>query len=57
VNGFEIVSIVGLLGWLFIAGSALASYRLGWSRIAQLALVWLAIFGAGFLIVSLVKGS
>ena len=56
MTGFEIVSIVGLLGWLFIAGSALASYRLGWSRVAQLALVWLAIFGGGFLIVSLVQG-
>lgn len=48
-----LVSIVALLGWLVLAGSALASRRLGWSRIAQLALMWLAIFGGLFLLVEL----
>ncbi len=32
------------IGWLFLVGSALASYRLGWSKMARMALVWLAIF-------------
>jgi len=44
MNQFEIIGIVSVLGWLFIAGSALASYRLGWGRIAKMALTWLAIF-------------
>ena len=48
-----IISIVAMLGWLILAGSALASYRLGWSKIAQLALVWLAIFAGLFVVADL----
>ena len=44
------ISIVAMLGWLVLAGSALASYRLGWGKIVQLALVWLAIFAGLFVI-------
>jgi len=44
MNQFEIIGIVSLLGWLFLAGSALASYRLGWGQMARMALTWLAIF-------------
>jgi len=44
MNEGSIISIVALLGWLILAGSAIASFRLGWSKIAQLALIWLAIF-------------
>lgn len=44
----SLISIVALLGWLILAGSALASFRLGWSKILQLALVWLAIFAGLF---------
>lgn len=44
MNQFEIVGIVSVLGWLLIAGSALASYRLGWGQLAKMALTWLAIF-------------
>ena len=44
----SIISIVALLGWLILAGSAIASFRLGWAKIAQLALVWLAIFAGLF---------
>ncbi|AWW74785.1 hypothetical protein CD351_10155 [Erythrobacter sp. KY5] len=44
----SIISIVALLGWLILAGSAIASFRLGWGKIAQLALVWLAIFAGLF---------
>ena len=40
----SIISIVAMLGWLILAGSAMASFRLGWSKIAQMALLWLAIF-------------
>ncbi|MGB3712395.1 MAG: hypothetical protein WA985_11985 [Erythrobacter sp.] len=48
-----IISIVALIGWLILAGSALASFRLGWSRILQLSLIWLAIFGGLYLLVDL----
>lgn len=49
----SIVSIVALLGWLILAGSALASFRMGWGKMAQLALVWLAIFAGLFVIADL----
>jgi hypothetical protein len=39
--------IVASLGWLILCGAALASYRLQWSQMVKMALVWLAIF-AGF---------
>ncbi len=48
-----LISIVAMLGWLVLAGSAMASYRLGWSKIAQLALVWLAIFAGLFVVADL----
>lgn len=47
------ISIVAMLGWLVLAGSALASFKLGWSKIAQLALVWFAIFAGLFVIADL----
>ena len=48
-----LISIVAMIGWLVIAGSALASFRLGWSKILQLALTWLAIFAGLFVIADL----
>ena len=51
------VGIVALLGWLILAGSALASYRLSWSKALKLGLTWLAIFGAVFLLFYIVRGS
>jgi len=47
------VSIVALLGWLVLAGSAFASYQLSWSKTFQLMLAWAAIFLGGFLLVRL----
>ncbi|MFL0356574.1 hypothetical protein ACI5KX_08830 [Erythrobacter sp. GH1-10] len=46
------ISIVALIAWLFFAGSALASFKLGWSKMIQMALIWVAIFGGGFVIAS-----
>ena len=45
-----VISIVAMLGWLVLAGSALASFKLGWGKLAQLALGWAAIFGGLFAI-------
>ena len=53
MNEGSIISIVALLGWLILAGSALASFRMGWGKMIQLALVWLAIFAGLFVIADL----
>lgn len=53
MNEGSIISIVALLGWLILAGSAIASFRLGWGKIVQLALVWLAIFAGLFVVADL----
>jgi hypothetical protein len=56
MNQYEIVAIISLLGWLVLAGSALASYRLGWGQMARMALTWLAIFVGLFLLVGFLVG-
>lgn len=48
-----LISIVALVGWLVLAGSAIASFKLGWSKILQLALVWFAIFAGLFVVANL----
>ncbi|WP_394727674.1 hypothetical protein [Altererythrobacter sp. GH1-8] len=45
-----LLSITVLIGWLILAGSALASYRLNWSKAAQMALTWFAIFAGLFML-------
>lgn len=50
MNEGSILSIALLLGWLVLAGSAMASFRLGWAKMIQLALVWFAIFAGLFVI-------
>lgn len=49
-----IISIVALLGWLILAGSALASYKLSWGKVAQIALTWTAIFLGMFVLFNLI---
>lgn len=39
-----IIPIIASLGWLVLVGASLASYRLKWSQLLRMALVWLAIF-------------
>lgn len=51
MNETAMISIVALLGWLVLAGSALASFKLGWSKMAQMALLWFAIFAGAYLVV------
>lgn len=53
MNETSVLSIVALLGWLILCGSALASFKLGWSKMLQLALVWFAIFAGLFVIADL----
>ncbi len=53
MNEGAVISLVAMLGWLILAGSAIASFRLGWGKLAQLALVWLAIFAGLFVVADL----
>ena len=52
----SLVQIVALVGWLILAGSALASYKLSWGKAAKMALTWTAIFVGVFLLFDLVRG-
>ncbi|MEM1052489.1 MAG: hypothetical protein AAGI28_10380 [Pseudomonadota bacterium] len=53
MNEGMIISLVAMLGWLVLAGGALASFRLGWSKMLRMGLVWLAIFVGLFVIADL----
>lgn len=50
------VQLIALFAWLILAGSAVASFRLGWKESVRMGLIWAGIFTAAFLAVSLVKG-
>ncbi len=56
MNGYGTVQLVALLGWLLLAGSAFAGYRLGWKESVRMALVWVGIFVAVALAFSLATG-
>lgn len=43
--------VITTVAWLIIAGSALASFRLGWGTMIKMALAWVAIFLGLFLII------
>jgi hypothetical protein len=49
----QLVSFVAMLGWLILVGSALASFRLGASKLLRMGLIWLCIFVGAFVLVSL----
>lgn len=53
MSTYAIVSIIAMLGWLVLAVSAFASFRLSWGKTAQMALTWLAIFVGATLLVGL----
>lgn len=56
MNEHGAVQLVALFGWLILAGSAFASYRLGWKESVRMALLWAGIFTAVALLFSLVMG-
>lgn len=46
-----LIPIIASVGWLVLCGAALASYRLKWSQMVKMALVWLAIFVGLYVVV------
>ena len=54
MNEFEVVHLIGLLGFLILAASALAGHRLAWKRGVVMALAWFAIFAIVALFIDLV---
>lgn len=42
--------IITSLAWLVLCGVSLASFQLGWSKMAKMALAWIAIFAGLYLI-------
>jgi len=52
MNGDSAVDLVWAIGALVIVGSALAARRLPLAKAWKLAFVWIAIFGAAFLVAS-----
>ena len=56
MSEFGVVQIIALLAWLLLAGSAFASFRLGWKESVRMALVWAGIFAAVALLFSMVMG-
>jgi hypothetical protein len=54
VNEHAIVSLIGLVGFLILAGSALAGHRLSWRKGVVMALAWAAIFLVVFLFIGVV---
>ena len=56
MNEYGAVQIVALAACLVLAGSALASHRLGWKESVRMALLWAGIFTGLALLFSLVMG-
>lgn len=56
MNGYGAVQLLALAGSLILAGSALASYRLGWKESVRMALLWGGLFTAAALLFSMVSG-
>lgn len=56
MNELATVQIVALIGWLVLALSAFASFRLDWKKSVRMALVWIAIFGGVALAFSYLAG-
>lgn len=50
------IQLVALFGWLILAGSAFASFRLNWRESVRMALLWAGIFVAVGLVFSLAMG-
>jgi hypothetical protein len=50
------IQLIALFAWLILAGSAVASFRLGWKESVRMGLIWAGIFVAVFLVISMMMG-
>jgi hypothetical protein len=50
------VQLIALFALLILAGSGVASFRLGWKESVRVGLIWAGIFVAVFLVFSMVMG-
>ena len=55
MNEYQIVQIISLVGFLVLAGSALASFKLSWSKALRMMLIWGSIFCAVALFFSIIE--
>ena len=55
MSEFDIVQIIALIGWLVLAGGAMASYRLNWKEGLRLGFIWAVIFATVFLVISIIR--
>jgi len=55
MSDIQIVQIISLVGFLILAISALASFRLSWAKALRTALIWSAIFCAVALFFSIIE--
>ncbi|MBU2588354.1 MAG: hypothetical protein KJ872_09600 [Alphaproteobacteria bacterium] len=51
MNPELMLPIIASIGWLILVGAGLASYRLKWSQMVKMALLWIAIFLGLYLLV------
>lgn len=55
MSELETAQLVGLIGWLILAGGALASFKLEWKSGLRMALIWACIFVTVYLFFSLIQ--
>ena len=55
MNQFEVIQIIALVGWLVLAVSAFASFRLNWKTSLRHALIWAVIITALMLLVTMIQ--
>lgn len=55
MNQFDAVQLIALIGWLVLAGGALASYKLEWKEGLRLGFIWAVIFATVFLFISIIR--
>lgn len=54
MNEYNIVSLIGLVGFLVLALSALAGHRFSWKKGVVMALAWAAIFAIVTMFIGLI---
>jgi len=56
MSEYDTVRLVALAGWLILALSAFASFRLDWKKSVRMALIWVLLFGGAAILFGLILG-